>query len=178
MGTRVAALALTLLIAALGSAQDKNKDKDAKLTPKQRAASRLTVKAAEAMQKMDWDAGIRLCDAALRIDPDNVSARWMRGLGYLKKDDPDQAIADFSNALKRDARNAPSYRDRGLAYMEKKETDRALADFTRYIGLRPDDPNGYHERALAYQAKGQKDKAEADRRKARELEAKAGKKGK
>ena len=180
MGTRVPTLALVLLATTLGLAQDKgkDKDKDAKLTPKQRSASKLIVKASEAMQKKEWEAGIRLLDSAIRLDPDNVNGWWMRGLGYLKTGDPDQAIADFSNALKRDARMAPSYRDRGLAYMEKKEADKAIADFTKYIGLRPTDPNGYHERALAYQAKGQKDKAEADRRKARDLEAKAGKKGK
>jgi tetratricopeptide (TPR) repeat protein len=173
MRIRFAVVSFVLFAAAVGLGQDKDKGKDEKLTPKQRSASKLVVKAAEVMQRKEWDAGIRLLDSALRLDPDNVNGRWMRGLGYLKKGDPDQAIADFANALKRDAKMAPAYRDRGLAYMEKKEYDRALADFDEYIKLRPTDPEGYEERAHAHRAKGSKDKAEADARKAKELRDKA-----
>jgi tetratricopeptide (TPR) repeat protein len=172
MAIRVAALILGLLVVAGGMAQDK--DRDSKLTPKQKSAARRASEAAKLMQMAEWDRGIRLCDAALRLDPDNVGALWMRGLAYLKKNDPDQAIADFSNALKRDAKMAPSYRDRGLAYAQKKEFDKAISDFTAYVKIRPTDPDGYHERALAYEAKGMKDKAAADMRKAKELRDKAG----
>src|SRR6476659_9764741 len=126
MRTRFAAFACVLLAVAFISAQDK----DPKLTPKERAASKLVVEAAELMKKGEWTKGIRLCDRALNLDPDNVNARWMRGLAYLKTNGPDLAIADFSNAIKRDPKMAPSYRDRGLAHMEKKETDKAIADFT------------------------------------------------
>jgi Tfp pilus assembly protein PilF len=168
MSSRFAAI-FVLVATTLALAQGK----EPKLTPKERTASKLAAEAAELMQKGEWEKGIRLCDRALGLDPENVNARWMRGLGHLKTNDPDQAIADFSNAIKRDAKMAPSYRDRGLAYMEKKETDKAIADFNEYIKLRPDDPNGYEERAIAHRAKGSKDKAEADEKKAKELKDKA-----
>jgi regulator of sirC expression with transglutaminase-like and TPR domain len=166
---RLAVLALGLIVSGLVGAQDKV----SKPTRKEQLASKLVTEAADLMKQMEWEKGIRKCDAALRLDPDNVNARWMRGLGYLKTNEPDKAIADFSDAIKRDAKMAPSYRDRGLAYVEKKELDRAIADFNRYISLRPEDPNGYHERGLAYQAKGVKEKAEADFRKAKQLEERA-----
>jgi Tfp pilus assembly protein PilF len=175
MSPRILVPTVVLVVATLVCAQDKSKTKgkDSKLTPKEQMASKLVTKASQAMQKQDWDGGIRLCDAALRLEPDNVSALWMRGLAHWKKSDPVKAIADYTSALKQDARMAPAYRDRGIAYMDKKQTDRALADFNRYIQLRPTDPEGYHERALAYQAKGEKSRAEADLRKARELREKA-----
>jgi hypothetical protein len=55
MGTHFVTLTLLLVAAAFGLAQDK----DSNLTPKQRSASKLAAKAAEAMQKQDWEAGIR-----------------------------------------------------------------------------------------------------------------------
>jgi tetratricopeptide (TPR) repeat protein len=169
MNCQIAAIASLLLAAPLSLAQDK----DPKLTPKERTASKLAAEAAESMKKAEWEKGIRLCDRALRLDPENVNARWMRGLGHLKTNDFDQAIADFTDAIKRDAKMAPSYRDRGLAYMETKQTDKAIADFSEYIKLRPEDANGYEERAIAYRAKGAKDKAEADEKKAKQLRDKS-----
>jgi regulator of sirC expression with transglutaminase-like and TPR domain len=166
---RFTVLALGMIVSGLVVAQDK----DSKLTRKEQLASKLVTEAGDLMKQKEWEKGIRKCDAAIRLDPDNVNARWMRGLGYLKTNEPDKAITDFSDAIQRDAKMAPSYRDRGLAYVDKKELDKAIADFSRYINLRPEDPNGYHERGLAYQAKGVKEKAEADFRKAKQLEERA-----
>jgi len=137
----------------------------------EKAAASEAKQAADAMQKQDWDRAIAHCDIALRLDPADVDAWWMRGLSYLKKHQPDKAIADLTEAIRRDTRYAPAYRDRGHAYVEKKDFAKAVADFSEYLRLRPADAEVYQARGDAYLRQGDRAAARADFRKAREFKA-------
>jgi tetratricopeptide (TPR) repeat protein len=91
-------------------------------------------------EKGDYDRAIADLTQAIRLDPNNVYAYYMRGSAYHEKKDYDRAIADFTQAIRLE--NCTGYyRRRGIAYMEKGDFTQARRDFETAVQLDPANQN-------------------------------------
>jgi len=132
--------------------------------------------AAERCEKLSGglDAAIAACDEALRLDPKNAAAYYIRGRTWYFKRDYDLAIADYDRAIELDPKYARAYYNRGHAWLMKGDPDRSIADYNRAIEL---DPIGtktssvYYWRGFAW-SKKDTDRALADYNRAIELDPK------
>lgn len=119
-----------------------------------------------ASQTAEPDQKIAACNAALNLRPagNRVLAAIFnnRGIGFARKDEFQQAIADFSRALDHDPAHVRAYLSRGIAFAKRRDSDRALADFDRAIQLEPTFAPAYGNRAAAFLDKGELDRAIAD----------------
>ena len=77
-------------------------------------------------------------NAALKINPHNVTALNLRGL--IKKDAKqlDEALADFSAAIAADPAFVKPYLNRAAIYLARGEYDKTIADETRALAMEPD----------------------------------------
>ena len=93
--------------------------------------------------------------------PQLVNVYFWRAVGWNKKGNYPQVIADTTEALRLKPDQA-LYNLRGSAYFDKGEYDIAIADFND--ALRSGPPNGsiFHNRGNAYRGKGDYTKAIAD----------------
>lgn len=78
------------------------------------------------------------CDAALRINPQNILALENRGFAYLKLGRLDDAIESFNAALKVEPQFPTSIYGRGLAEMESGSCEAAEADIVAARAIDPD----------------------------------------
>jgi tetratricopeptide (TPR) repeat protein len=74
----------------------------------------------KAFSRNDFDAAIRCCNEAIRLDPKDADAYCYRGLAYGDQGEHDKAIADFTEAIRLDPKCAAAYLCRGEAYPRKK----------------------------------------------------------
>ena len=108
---------------------------------------------------------IAFFNEAVRLDSNNVIARYHRGLQLLTIDSQ-KAILDF-NFCEQSSNSYVKpliYTPRGRAYGVTKQYDKAIADFTKAIELAPKNHYNYLDRAVTYQNMGQLEKAKADRK--------------
>jgi len=117
---------------------------------------------ATADQARAFEQAISDYTAALRIDPNNVTAYNGRGVIYSNKGDYDKAITDYNQAIKINPNNAEPYNNRGNAYKDKGDYDKAIADFNQAIRLNPNYALAHNNRGLAYGRKGDYDRAITD----------------
>jgi tetratricopeptide (TPR) repeat protein len=101
-------------------------------------------------------------DRAIKANPRDSWAWYMRGAGWWQKGEPDNAIKDFNEAVRLEPGESAIYNARGNAWKDKTEYDKAIADYAESIRLNPDNPLAYHNRGMAWHAKGELDKAVAD----------------
>lgn len=99
---------------------------------------------------------------------DEAKRHYIRGLGYLKNGQFDNAIPALDHAIESDPQFALAYNDRGYAYLHKHEYDLAIADFSKALKLKKH-PHAYHNRGIAYRHKGENEDAISDQSKAIEL---------
>jgi tetratricopeptide (TPR) repeat protein len=99
---------------------------------------------------------------AIRLDPNDATAYYRRGMAYKEKGDYDRAIADFTEAIRLNPNGYRAYVDRGMAYGGKGDYDRAIADFTEAIRINPNDYRACFDRGMAYREKEDYDRAIAD----------------
>ena len=69
-------------------------------------------------------------DKALKANPKDLHALYMRGLGWSDKKEFDNAIKDFTEYIRLEPSSAAVYNSRGMAWHDKKEYDKAIADYT------------------------------------------------
>ncbi len=86
-------------------------------------------------------------DKAVKANPKDTFALFMRGLGWLEKGEPDNALADFNECVRLDPADASSYNSRGNAWSHKNEYNKAVLDHTEAIRLNP-------KYAMAYYCRG------------------------
>ncbi len=94
--------------------------------------------------------------------PGNADAYCVRGLAYVEKGNPDQAITDYDRAIELNPKVGGFYYNRGLAYAKKGDRNRAIADWDQAITLDPDYPDVYYSRGRAYYHSGRFIRASAD----------------
>jgi tetratricopeptide (TPR) repeat protein len=99
------------------------------------------------LERKDYQACLRDCDAAIAIDPELLTAYNNRGLARQALGNEELAIADFSLAIERHRQYADPYNNRGALYMQLGRTREALADLDEAIRLEPLSPAGYDNRS-------------------------------
>ena len=111
------------------------------------------VKRAQAAQaRGDSEAQVSNADAAIKIEPRNALAYFIRGSGYVGLSRYDEAIADASKVIEIDPTIAAPYFLRGSALIVRRPDDwkLALADFDKEIELDASYPNAFRMRAMIY----------------------------
>ena len=122
------------------------------------------------MQQGDADKAIADFDAAIKLDPKNVSAYNNRGSAKNEKGDVDGAIEDFNAAIKHNARFASAYFNRANALAAKGESARAIKDYDTAIRYNRRNVNAYVARGALMLASGATAKARGDLRTAATLD--------
>lgn len=87
--------------------------------------------------------------AALRLDPDSVSAYYSRALALIGRDDHQNALADLDRAIALSPKMAQFYRDRAGVFIKLNDYPRALADYDVAVRLEPGDAYGFTVRGNA-----------------------------
>ena len=77
------------------------------------------------------------CTQALEQRPDDAAALDVRGLTYLKSNEPDKAIADFDAVLRHNPKAIDPLYGRGLALIKKHDLGRGRADTANAKALDP-----------------------------------------
>ncbi len=79
--------------------------------------------------------------------------RISRGVLYLNRDRPAEALADFDEVLRNNPRNAEAHANRGSALMALNRHGEAVAEFTQAVGLGVQAPHmSYYNRGAAREA--------------------------
>jgi tetratricopeptide (TPR) repeat protein len=86
----------------------------------------------------DLQRALSDCDAAQRIDPQNVRALDNRGFAYLKRGRVDDAIESFNAALRIDPKLPTALYGRGLAKMRTEDREGAEADMAAATAIKAD----------------------------------------
>jgi tetratricopeptide (TPR) repeat protein len=112
--------------------------------------------------KGDNDNAIADITEAVRLNPNDSYAYYIRGLACANKRNHDHAIADYSEAVRLNPNYVYAYYSRGNAYKSKCDYDRAIVDYTEVVRLDPNYTDAYYNRGIAYLNKGDNDHAIAD----------------
>lgn len=109
------------------------------------------------------DEKISACSAIIQSGRDggrNLAISYFnRGAAWLKKQEPEQAIADFDRAIDAWPEYAAAYSARAMAYLGKTDFDRALSNANEAIRLDPNLAPPYGIRAAVYGEKCDLDRA-------------------
>ena len=105
------------------------------------------------------DEAIAACTRALEAEhldqPSSITTHINRGNLYLRRNDPQPAIADFDAVIAADRRNAEARLDRGVALMMQGQPGPAVAVITEALTLGVHEPQkAYYDRAAAREALG------------------------
>lgn len=97
---------------------------------------------------------------------DRARIYTLRGVAWMREEEPAAALSDFTRAIEADAENIAALKGRARAHISLKQFDAAAADWTRIIALRPEAEESYRERAEAFRNAGKQEEALADYEKA------------
>lgn len=126
-------------------------------------ASNAAIDRADVLKKQkEYAKAIAIADEAIRIDPENVRARWFRALCWYSLDEYDNAIADLDVGIQLDPTSEGMFDNRAQAYAGKGDHERAIVDYTEAIRLKPDFAEAYSGRATSWKLKKEFDRAIAD----------------
>ncbi len=102
----------------------------------------------------------------VQANPKDTWALFMRGVGWLEKGEPDNAIKDFDEYIRLDPTESAAFIIRGNARRAKKEYDKAIKDFDEAIRLGPRTILlailAFNNRGAAWYSKKEYDKAIKD----------------
>lgn len=99
---------------------------------------------------------------AIRLDPKDHIAYYLRASAWRKSGEFDKALSDCEEALRLSPDDRHALYQRGLVWLERKEFHKAIEYFSRIIEQRPSSALSFQHRADAYEALGENEKAAAD----------------
>ncbi len=105
-----------------------------------------------------------------KLNPENASAYYYRGIAYGDKGDYGRAIADYDTAISLDPKYTDAYNNRAWAYFKWGKAAKGLPDANKVIELDPKYAPAYDTRGHIFEALDRKDEAIADFRKALQLD--------
>lgn len=140
-------------------------------------------KGRQALIDKNNELAIQELTAAIKSDPQNAEAYYLRGTAYYGRyeaaynaKDPQadgedfwRAVTDFTKAIELNHSYAEAYYYRGLTYDGLGLNLQSIADYTQAILLSPNLEYPYYGRALVYEEEGRKEEAIADYQKFLEL---------
>lgn len=94
-------------------------------------------KAKEAREMRQLDLAFNMVGQAIKANPAETSAFYVRGILHNNKGEYDKAIADFTTAIKQQPDLVPAYYFRADAYTQSGQYKLALHDYDRIIALNP-----------------------------------------
>jgi tetratricopeptide (TPR) repeat protein len=100
------------------------------------------------LQQQDYEAGVNLLTAALRLAPGSVEAWANLGLALVAIDRHDEAVASFDRALAIRPDFAEVLCSRGVALGKLGRYEQALAGFDHALAIRPDYPEALYNRGV------------------------------
>ena len=109
--------------------------------------------ALDALSKNDNDEAIRLYTAMFDANmqtPMLYFDHTSRGIAYLRKGQPDQALADFDAAVKLKPEDGDARFRRGAIKFERMQYEDAVADLTAAITANPMNADAYNMRSFAF----------------------------
>ena len=101
------------------------------------------------MQQGRNEDAARFLQDALRISPDNASARYSLGIALMNLKQADQALAAFDAVMTTGAQDPRLFNHRGVALWNLKRPAEALASFERALALEPQSAESWGNRGLA-----------------------------
>jgi tetratricopeptide (TPR) repeat protein len=110
-----------------------------------------------------WAEAIDDAEAALRLQPDDPTTRFLRGQAYQQLGRHAEAVADFTAVLTHSPRSAPLYEQRAASHEALGKSDLARADREQAIKLGGKNPTMLNNEAwrLVTGPAGQRDPARA-----------------
>ncbi len=121
------------------------------------------------MHKGEFDNAIDDYTEAIKRNPNDADAYYVRGTAYLAKGEFDNAIDDYTEAIKRKKDYAGAYYVRGTAYVAKGDVYNAISDYNTTIKYKPDFAGVYVVRGLVCLHLRKWKRAKSDLMKARNL---------
>ena len=109
-------------------------------------------------------------NAAIKRNPQDVTAYLYRGRLHFERGDEDQAIADLDEALRLNPDNAGVHYLRGILHGNFKRYELVVFDMTEVLRIEPDNAQACYRRGLAYGELDELDRALDDLTKAIRLE--------
>ncbi|MCZ8495571.1 tetratricopeptide repeat protein [Priestia megaterium] len=113
---------------------------------------------------------IGICNKAIKIDENYITAYLLRAKIYGDLKEYDKAINDYNKVIELNPTHENGYNNRGLLYTNLKEYDRALDDYNKAIELNPTRGTYYYNRGSLYDDLKEYNKAIDDYTKAIELD--------
>jgi tetratricopeptide (TPR) repeat protein len=97
----------------------------------------LVKRAKEAREMRQLDLAFNAVNQAIKRNPAETSAFYVRGILFNNKGDYDKAIADFTTAIKQQPDLVPAYYYRADAYTQSGQYRQAIRDYDRIFALNP-----------------------------------------
>lgn len=119
----------------------------------------LLLKADRAHEGGDFASAVRLCQEALRRDPNQPRALQILGSMAQQTGSNEVALGFFRRAIAADGTLVAAHIGAGDAYMALCQWDSAIAAYGRAASLEPHDENGLTSLGAAYMAAGDNDRA-------------------
>jgi tetratricopeptide (TPR) repeat protein len=126
------------------------------------SASEHVKKAKQALENNQFDEALVHVDSAIRLDPKNAEAYFVRASIRVLDRKYDEAISDLTQVITINPRFPKAYSERAFRYIMKEEWDKAERDYTEAIRVDPRDPEPLLARSMIYYDKEEYDKALAD----------------
>ena len=112
---------------------------------------------------------INYLEKAVRMRPDNLTARNTLGVGYMLGDRLDRATQEFHEVLKREPKYASAHFNLARVLAAQSDAGGAIHEFEAFLELEPEDASGHNLLAGVLAASGRVPEAAPHFRKAAEL---------
>lgn len=96
-------------------------------------AARLLEKASEAIEQEKFEIALEYYDQAIKLEPENAEAYYLRGIVNYEDYEDELALADFNKALELGFNKIDLYYYRGLVYDSLMEEKEAVDDLTIFL---------------------------------------------
>jgi tetratricopeptide (TPR) repeat protein len=114
------------------------------------------------LSKGELEKAIDDCNEAIKLDPTQAKAYYVRAKVAFQNGNFGNAIKDCTEAIRLDPTYADAYCGRGATLATNGELDNAIKDYTEAITIDPNCPKAYCGRGGAWATKGDLDNAIKD----------------
>jgi lipoprotein NlpI len=114
------------------------------------SADDLVKQTAAALKAGKIEDAIALAGKALKAEPNNVQALFLRGSAYQLQRKYDKAVGDFSKVIELSPEFADAYQRRGMEQYKLGRIDASIKDFDHYLKLRPKAKPEHWQRGISY----------------------------